>query len=135
MRAYQGGHTARGAVTLEHLAQDANGDLIYTFTHPWSDGTTGMRLSPVELLEKLAAGERPTLSDARCASVHGFSLHARLAPWAACAFAVLRGARGGQLAAGGLPGGLAGAGATGGWHPVVQSGRQGGRAQSVEKAV
>jgi hypothetical protein len=55
----------------------------------------------------------------------------RLAPWAACAFAALRGARGGQLAAGGLPGGLAGASATGGWHPVVQ----GGRAQSVEKAV
>jgi len=32
-----------------------NGDLIYTFTHPWSDGTTGIRLSPMELLEKLAA--------------------------------------------------------------------------------
>ena len=29
--------------------------LVYTFTHPWSDGTTGIRLSPVELLEKLAA--------------------------------------------------------------------------------
>jgi len=48
-------YTARGAVALERLAQDANGDLIYTFTHPWSDGTTGIRLSPVELLEKLAA--------------------------------------------------------------------------------
>src|SRR5438874_3613227 len=48
-------YTARGAVSLEHLAQDANGDLLYTFTHPWSDGTTGIRLSPVELLEKLAA--------------------------------------------------------------------------------
>jgi Putative transposase len=47
--------TARGAVALECLAQDANGDLVYTFTHPWSDGTTGIRLSPVELLEKLAA--------------------------------------------------------------------------------
>jgi hypothetical protein len=35
--------------------QDANGDLVSTFTHPWSDGTTGMRLSPLELLEKLAA--------------------------------------------------------------------------------
>jgi hypothetical protein len=48
-------YTARGAVSLERLTQDANGDLLYTFTHPWSDGTTGMRLSPVELLEKLAA--------------------------------------------------------------------------------
>jgi hypothetical protein len=48
-------YTARGAVSLECLEQDANSDLAYTFTHPWSDGTTGIRLSPVELLEKLAA--------------------------------------------------------------------------------
>jgi hypothetical protein len=48
-------YTARGAVSLERLQEDTNGDLIYTFTHPWSDGTTGIRLSPVELLEKLAA--------------------------------------------------------------------------------
>jgi len=48
-------YTARGAVSLERLEQDANGDLVYTFTHPWSDGTTGIRLSPLELLEKLAA--------------------------------------------------------------------------------
>jgi len=48
-------YTARGAVSLERLGQDANGDLVYTFTHPWSDGTTGIRLSPMELLEKLAA--------------------------------------------------------------------------------
>ena len=48
-------YTARGAVSLERLQADANGDLVYTFTHPWSDGTTGIRLSPVELLEKLAA--------------------------------------------------------------------------------
>jgi hypothetical protein len=48
-------YTTRGAVSLKHLTQDANGDLIYTFTHPWSDGTTGIRLSPVELVEKLAA--------------------------------------------------------------------------------
>jgi hypothetical protein len=48
-------YTARGAVALERLTQDANGDLVYTFTHPWSDGTTGIRLSPEELLEKLAA--------------------------------------------------------------------------------
>src|SRR2546428_7353252 len=48
-------YTARGAVSLERLQAAANGDLVYTFTHPWSDGTTGIRLSPVELLEKLAA--------------------------------------------------------------------------------
>jgi hypothetical protein len=48
-------YTARGAVSLERLQEDANGDLVYTFTHLWSDGTTGIRLSPLELLEKLAA--------------------------------------------------------------------------------
>jgi len=48
-------YMARGAVSLERLTQDATGDLVYTFTHPWSDGTTGIRLSPMELLEKLAA--------------------------------------------------------------------------------
>ena len=39
-------YTARGAVSLERLEHDASGDLVYTFTHPWSDGTTGIRLSP-----------------------------------------------------------------------------------------
>jgi len=48
-------YTARGAVSLARLAYDTNGDLVYTFTHPWSDGTTGIRLSPLELVEKLAA--------------------------------------------------------------------------------
>jgi Putative transposase len=47
-------YTARGAVSLERLEQDANGDLVYRFTKPWSDGTTGIRLSPLELLEKLS---------------------------------------------------------------------------------
>jgi hypothetical protein len=48
-------YMARGAVSLERLTQDPNGDLVYTFTNPWSDGTPGIRLSPMELLEKLAA--------------------------------------------------------------------------------
>jgi hypothetical protein len=48
-------YTARGAVSLERLQEATNGDLVYTFTHPWSDGTTGIRLTPLELLEKLAA--------------------------------------------------------------------------------
>src|SRR5215470_4263945 len=39
-------YTARGAVSLERLQADAHGDLLYTFTHPWSDGTTGITLSP-----------------------------------------------------------------------------------------
>jgi len=48
-------YTARGAVSLARLTEDAHGDLVYRFTRPWSDGTTGITLSPVELLEKLAA--------------------------------------------------------------------------------
>jgi hypothetical protein len=48
-------YTGRGAVALERLTEDANGDLVYLFTRPWSDGTTGIKLSPLELLEKLAA--------------------------------------------------------------------------------
>jgi hypothetical protein len=27
---------------------------MYRFNRPWSDGTTGIKLSPLELLEKLA---------------------------------------------------------------------------------
>ena len=30
---------ARGALALERLQEDASGDLVYTFTKPWSDGT------------------------------------------------------------------------------------------------
>jgi hypothetical protein len=48
-------YTGRGAVSLERLTEDANGDLVYQFTRPWSDGTTGIKLSPLELIEKLAA--------------------------------------------------------------------------------
>ena len=48
-------YTTRDAVSLERLQHDANGDLVYTFPPPWSDGTTGIRLAPMELLEKLAA--------------------------------------------------------------------------------
>ena len=41
-------------VALERLAEDTKGDVVYTFTTPWSDGTTGITLPPGELLEKLA---------------------------------------------------------------------------------
>ncbi|MDH3602030.1 MAG: transposase, partial [Candidatus Tectomicrobia bacterium] len=40
-------YTARGAVSLERLKDDAHGDLVYTFAQPWSDGTTGIKLSPM----------------------------------------------------------------------------------------
>jgi Putative transposase len=52
-------YTARGAVSLERLEQDVNGALTYTFTRAWSDGTMGIQLSPLELLEKLAAWVLP----------------------------------------------------------------------------
>ena len=42
-------------MSLERLERDAHGDLLYTFTRPWSDGTTGHQALPLELLEKLAA--------------------------------------------------------------------------------
>jgi hypothetical protein len=48
-------YITRGTVSLERLEHDTNGDRIYTCTHPCSDGTTGIRLSPLELLEKPAA--------------------------------------------------------------------------------
>jgi hypothetical protein len=35
-------YTARGALSLERLEQDANGALLYRFNRPWSDGTTGI---------------------------------------------------------------------------------------------
>ena len=52
-------YTARGAVSLERLEKDVNGDLTYTFTRAWSDGTMGIKLSPLERLEKLAAWVPP----------------------------------------------------------------------------
>src|SRR2546430_5875896 len=47
--------TGRGAVSLERLAEDAHGDLVYPCARPWSDGALCITLSPVACLEKLAA--------------------------------------------------------------------------------
>jgi hypothetical protein len=48
-------YMGRGPVALERLSEDAEGHLVYRFNRPWSDGTTGITLTPLELLEKLAA--------------------------------------------------------------------------------
>jgi hypothetical protein len=48
-------YTARGAVSLERLEEDANGDLMYSLHRPWSGSITGIKLSPLELREKLSA--------------------------------------------------------------------------------
>jgi hypothetical protein len=45
---------ARGTLALERLAGDTNGDLVSIFTKPWSEGTIGIRVSPLRLLETLA---------------------------------------------------------------------------------
>ena len=37
------------------LEEDAHGDLLYTVTRAWSDGTRGIKLSPLEWVEKLTA--------------------------------------------------------------------------------
>lgn len=37
-------YTARGAVSLERLTQDTNGDLVYTFTHPCGTRTAVARV-------------------------------------------------------------------------------------------
>ena len=42
-------YTARGAVSLARLTEDNHGDLMSMCTRPWSDGTTGSKLSPLEL--------------------------------------------------------------------------------------
>ena len=42
-------------MSLERLEEGADGDILYIFIRLWSDGTTGIKLSPLELLEKLAA--------------------------------------------------------------------------------
>ncbi len=70
-------YTGRGAVSLERLEKDADGNLIYRFNRPWSDGTTGIKLSPLELLEKLAAlGPLPRVHLVRDAGC--FAPHSRL---------------------------------------------------------
>ena len=61
-------------MSFEFLIRDEGGDLLYTFTRPWSDGTTGIKLSPLELLEKLAALVPPPrvhqIRDAGCLAAH-----------------------------------------------------------------
>jgi hypothetical protein len=76
-------YTARGSLSLERLAQDANGALMYRFNRPWSDGTAGMKLSPLELLEKLAAlvplPHAPLVRYAGCLAPHS-KLRAAIIP-------------------------------------------------------
>jgi len=48
-------YTARWPFSHKRLTEAKDGTLLYELKTPWSDGTTHVRFSPLELLEKLAA--------------------------------------------------------------------------------
>lgn len=48
-------YIARPAVALERLSLSSSGQVIYTLKKPYDDGTTAISLSPMELMERLAA--------------------------------------------------------------------------------
>ena len=48
-------YLARGELSLDRLSEDENKDIILTLKRPFSDGTTAVKFSPMELIEKLAA--------------------------------------------------------------------------------
>lgn len=48
-------YIARPAVAEERLTTDDSGNVIYKFKKPWDDGTTAMKLTPMELMERLMA--------------------------------------------------------------------------------
>jgi hypothetical protein len=48
-------YIARPAVCEERLSIDSSGNVIYRFKKPWDDGTTAMKLTPMELMERLVA--------------------------------------------------------------------------------
>lgn len=48
-------YTARGPFSHKRLSMEGDGDLRYTLKTPWHDGTVAIKLSPEELIEKLAA--------------------------------------------------------------------------------
>ncbi len=48
-------YIARPAVALERLSLGSNGQVIYTLKKPYDNGTTAIAMTPMELLERLAA--------------------------------------------------------------------------------
>ena len=48
-------YIARPAIAEERLSTNDQGDVIYKFKKPWDDGTTAMKLTPMELMERLVA--------------------------------------------------------------------------------
>ncbi len=48
-------YIARPAVAESRLSLNDTGDVIYRFKKPWDDGTTAIKLTPLEMMERLAA--------------------------------------------------------------------------------
>ncbi len=48
-------YMARPPIAEQRLTKKAAGDIEYRLRQPWADGTTGIKLSPSELIEKLIA--------------------------------------------------------------------------------
>ena len=48
-------YIARPAIAESRLSINEEGDVVYRFKKPWSDGTTSIKMTPLELLERLAA--------------------------------------------------------------------------------
>ncbi len=48
-------YMARGPFSHDRLSEENGGDLRYQLKTPWQDGTVAIKLSPLELLEKLSA--------------------------------------------------------------------------------
>lgn len=48
-------YIARPPIAEERLSQNEKGQIVYKLKTPWDDGTTHIYMSPLELLEKLAA--------------------------------------------------------------------------------
>lgn len=48
-------YIARPAVAESRLSVSDSGDVVYRFKKPWDDGTAAIKLTPLELMERLAA--------------------------------------------------------------------------------
>jgi hypothetical protein len=57
-------YCARPPFGLERLEQVADDQIVYRFAKPQPDGTTQLRLTPLELIDRLAALIRPRASTA-----------------------------------------------------------------------
>jgi hypothetical protein len=46
----------RPAIANERLSQDGAGNVVLQLKSPWRDGTTHLRMSPLEFMQHLAGG-------------------------------------------------------------------------------